>query len=155
MNSLSSIIIKKAEFTDANQLYQFGLSIPELKVSSQSEFMTFEELKIAIEEPNGILFLAKCEDSIIGFIFALIGDLDRIANRAQACLVYLAILPEFRRQGIAQKLYDKLQEELIIRDVTYTYVWACPTSGIVNFMKRQGYKPGRTCIWMDKFNESI
>lgn len=143
-------IIKKADLTDAIQLHQFGLSIPELKVSSQCEFMTIEELMTAIEEPNGALFLAKCDHSIVGFIFATIGDLDRVSNETQACLVYLAVSSEFRRQGIAQKLYDRLQKELIKRGITYTYIWACPTSGITDFMKRQGYKSGRTCVWMDK-----
>lgn len=112
--------------------------------------MTLEEMQEAISQTGGMLFLAELDGSLVGFIFALVGDFDRLPNATQACLVYLAVAPECRRQGIAQKLYDQLREELKERGVSYVYAWACPTSGVVDFMKRQGWNPGRTCLWLDK-----
>jgi ribosomal protein S18 acetylase RimI-like enzyme len=142
--------IRRAEAADALDLHRFGLTIPELKVSSQVEFMTLEETQEAVSQTGGMLFLAELDGSLVGFIFALVGDLDRLPNATQTCLVYLAVAPECRRQGIAQKLYDQLREELKERGVSYVYAWACPTSGVVDFMKRQGWNPGRTCLWLDQ-----
>jgi ribosomal protein S18 acetylase RimI-like enzyme len=142
--------IRRAEAADALDLHRFGLTIPELKVSSQIEFMTLEEMQEAVSQTGGMLFLAELDGSLVGFIFALVGDFDRLPNATQACLVYLAVAPECRRQGIAQKLYDQLREELKERGVSYVYAWACPTSGVIDFMKRQGWNPGRTCLWLDK-----
>jgi GNAT superfamily N-acetyltransferase len=142
--------IRRAEAADALDLHQFGLTIPELKVSSQVEFMTLEEMREAVSQTGGMLFLAELDGSLVGFIFALVGDLDRLPNATQACLVYLAVAPECRRQGIAQGLYDHLREEFKERGIVYVYAWACPTSGVVDFMRRQGWNPGRSCLWLDK-----
>ena len=150
MNSQYDVVVRKAELEDAPRLYRIGLSTPELKVSSQVDFMTPKELESSITTPDGIFLLAKCDYLTVGFIFALINDLDKLPNDSQACIIYLVVVPKFRRQGVAQKLYDQLQKELTARGIVYTYVWACPTSGVVNFMERQGYKSGRTCVWMDK-----
>ncbi len=142
--------IRRAEAADALNLHRFGLTIPELKVSSQVEFMTLEEVQESLSQAGGMWFLAELEGSLVGFIFALVGDLDRLPNAAQACLVYLAVAPECRRQGIAQRLYDRIQDEFQERGVSYVYAWACPTSGVIDFMRRQGWNPGRTCLWLDK-----
>jgi len=69
-----------------------------------------------------------------------------------ACLTYLVTKPEYRKIGIAQKLYDRCLKELKVLGITNLYVWAnCESDrSIIYFMKKNGFSEGHKYVWMDK-----
>ncbi len=150
----SQVLVRKANLEDAVRLHVLGAIIPELKVSSQEEWMTLKEVREAVLCSNGEFLVAEVDDTrkgLVGFSYALVGDLDRgTSGRDTACLVYLAVRPNWREQGIARRLYEEVCTRLKGRGVSYVYAWACPSSGVVDLLEKQGWKSGRTCTWMDR-----
>lgn len=144
-----SITIRRATEEDAKDLHTFGLTMPELQVSSQVEFMYENELRNCIANPGAVTFLAKEGDEVVGFCLGTTGDPDHCADASQACIVYLAVSEKWRRKALATTLFQWVMDGLKANGVSYLYVWACPTSGMVDFCAKQGMIKGRTCVWMD------
>jgi N-acetylglutamate synthase-like GNAT family acetyltransferase len=144
------ITIHRATTEDVDGLHAFGLTIPEIKVSSQVEFMSKDELRITIENPGSVVFLA-CDKKgdVQGFCLGQTGDPDHCDDPTQACIVYIAVAEKWRGSCLAVRLYQDVVSELKKRGVTYIYAWACPTSGATKFFAKQGLVPGKTCVWMD------
>lgn len=132
-----------------DELYSFALSIPEFKISSQIDFMSKEELYNAMITDSTIMYVAKDNDKIVGFIYFTSEDLERSFN-GQACLVYIAVDSKYRKQGIATELYNKSIEEVKKRGLKYVFVWADIHGGIVYFLEKMGYSIGKEHILMDK-----
>jgi ribosomal protein S18 acetylase RimI-like enzyme len=142
--------LRQAIPEDAKELHTFGLTIPEINVSSGVEFMFEHELRNTLASPAAVTFLAlDKEGHIQGFCMGQTGDLDSCVSQNQACIVYIAVAKQWRRSTLASMLYHNVTSELKRRGVTYLYAWACPTSGAVDFFAKQGMVPGRTCVWMD------
>lgn len=143
------MIIRQAIQDDIDDLYAFGLTIPEINISSQVEFMSKEELRNTLSNSDAVTFLASKNDKIIGFCLAQIGEPDHYVDPSFACLMYIAIANEWKRIGLATLLYKNVFNELKRKGITYIYAWACPTSGAIDFLIKQGMISGRTCVWMD------
>jgi N-acetylglutamate synthase-like GNAT family acetyltransferase len=148
-------MIRKALPQDVQEIHSLGQTIPELRVSDSCDFMTQDELSDAIIEAAGIFFVSILETLpesrlINGFAYARVGDLDRAGGIDQACFVYLAVRKEDRHRGIGDKLCRRVLGEMIRRGVQHVYTWAHPTSGVIEFMERQGFTKGHTCVWMDR-----
>jgi ribosomal protein S18 acetylase RimI-like enzyme len=143
--------IRKVTTKDFKPLYQLGLETPEFRVSSSGEFMDRDEFLSAIENPKGVFLLAENNGVIAGFIYAKRKDNPELQKK-WACLVYLTIKPEYRRQGIAQRLYDACIEELRQFGINCLYGWANSESdgSIIGFMKKNGFSEGHKYTWMDK-----
>ena len=148
-------IVSKYNSNDILELYDFGLTIPELKVSDQCEFMSLSELESSTINPGSITYIAKYNDKIIGFCLGSKGDPDYCFDGTSACIIYLAVSEAFRHQGIASKLLQEVIYGLKEIGVKYIYTWACPTSGIVKLCERLGMKSGRTCVWMDMYLDKL
>ncbi len=75
-----------------------------------------------------------------------------IAKDKLAYLCYLAVAPEFRRQGIATKLYSECIAKLKEKGATGIYSWANADGddSIGQFLKKQGFAEGHKYVWMDK-----
>lgn len=144
--------IRKASLNDFEELYKIGKSTPELKVSATEEFMDADEFKWSITNPNGVFLLAEKEKKVAGFIYANAKDIERPFEHRYACLVYLVVIPEFRRMGIATKLYSECIKVLEKMGVTNLYGWANAEGDgeIIDFMKKQGFAKGHKYVWMDK-----
>lgn len=157
------MVIWPAQPHHAEEVHAFGLRVPELKVSATADFMSLDEVRTAIAHPTSVFLLVHVwtdprsssgEETLVGFIYAHVDDTDApIAAPGErfACFVYLAVEPDSRHLGVATMLYDEAVRRLK-RDhgVTHAYAWAHPSSGVVNFMQRQGFAVGKTCVWMDK-----
>jgi len=144
------LTIHRATAKDAESIHSFGITIPEIKVSSQVEFMSEDELRVTLENPCAVVFLAcDKEGEIQGFCLGQTGDPDHCDDPTQACLVYIAVAEKWRGSSLAVRLYRGVVDELKKQGVTYLYAWACPTSGAVQFFTKQGMVPGKTCVWMD------
>ncbi len=143
---------RRAEVKDFDALYELGCQTPEFKVSSNNEFMEPEEFVAAIENPSGTLLLAEVDGKVVGFIYANRQDLEQAHRAAWACLVYLAVRPEFRKNGVAQVLYDSCVADLKKHNITNIYAWANSESdgSILKFMEKNGFSEGHKYVWMDK-----
>ena len=144
--------IRRAEVEDFDALYELGCQTPEFKVSSSNEFMERDEFLAAIENSNGTLLLAEEDGEIVGFIYANRQDLEQAHRVKWACIVYVVIKPEFRKMGIAQKLYDACVTELKNNGISNLYAWANSETdgGVVGFMNKNGFSAGHKYLWMDK-----
>ena len=144
--------IRPASADDFAELYQIGKNTPELRVSATEEFMDADEFKWSITNPHGVFLVAEDKSKKIGFIYANTRDMERPFEHKYACLVYLVVIPEFRRQGVAQKLHSECEKRLKKFGVTNIFCWANTEANgeIIKFMKRQGFAEGHKYLWMDK-----
>ncbi|MBI2666484.1 GNAT family N-acetyltransferase [Candidatus Woesearchaeota archaeon] len=162
------MLIRPATPDDFFTLYKIGKETPELRVSATEEFMGAEEFKWSLSDPKWIFLVAEEESnpeknqendqkierekSITGFIYAHTEDMEKPYPQKLACLIYLTVLPEFRKRGIAKELYTVCEKNLKTKGITHLYGWA-HTEGkgeIISFMKKQGFAEGHEYKWMDK-----
>ena len=144
--------IRIASLEDFVELYQIGKSTPELKVSATEDFMSEEEFKLAIQNPKGLFLISKNNERVNGFLYATTNDMEKSLEQKWACIVYIAVLPEFQKLGYGKSLYNECEKQLKKRGITNIYCWANGEDDgkVVEFMKKQGLKKGHQCIWMDK-----
>ncbi|SRR3989338_2684301 len=140
--------IRRATIDDFVVLYDLASKTPEFRASATEPFMSLDELRYCIGNPASVFLLAETEKSVVGFIYANTQDVER--PERYACLVYLAVHPEHRRQGIAKRLYQQCEEELKQRGISYIYGWAKSGGKIIDFMKQEGFTEGHQYVWMDK-----
>jgi predicted N-acetyltransferase YhbS len=144
--------IRLANDSDFPVLYDMGKNTSEFRVSAKEVFMDADEFKFGITDPNSVFLVADQGDSIIGFIYASLIDHDKPLEKQSACLIYMTVLPAFRKQGIAQQLYQACEANLKARGVSGVYGWANIESdgAIVNFLEKEGFAKGHKYMWMDK-----
>ena len=144
--------IRSASIDDFVELYEIGKDTAELRVSATEEFMDADEFKWSITNPNGCFLVAEEKNKKVGFIYANAKDVERPFEHKYACLVYLVVIPEFRRRGVALKLYLECEKRLSKLGVSNLYGWANAEANgeIVEFMKKQGFAEGHKYVWMDK-----
>jgi ribosomal protein S18 acetylase RimI-like enzyme len=144
--------IRSASVKDFDELYSIGKSTPELQVSANEKFMDADEFRLAITDTDDVFLVAEEKGKITGFILAYGKDIHRPYKNKYGCIVYLVVLSEFRRKGIATKLYSECMERLKKMGLTHAYTWASAESKgeIVAFMEKQGFAKGHQYIWMDR-----
>jgi len=139
--------IRKATLDDFVELYKLGSSVPELKVTDE-EFMSEADFKWHIKNPKGAFLLAEDNKKIVGFACMSLRERN---EDTYACLVYLAVSPDYRRSHIASELYSKIEQKAKEMGAEYIYGRMDANSEpIQKFMKRQDYRFGQACIWVDK-----
>jgi GNAT superfamily N-acetyltransferase len=145
--------IRKAEEKDFFDLYELGKNTAEFQVSVREVFMDADEFKYGITDPHSVFLVAEENNKIIGFVYAADLDYDKPLKKPTACLIYLTVVPEYRKHGIAQVLYTACEKSL--KDdlgITGIYGWA-NTEGdgaILRFMEKQGFSMGHKYLWIDK-----
>ncbi len=151
--------IRSAIPDDFEELYAFGRSTPELRVSADQEFMSPEEFRWSLTNPHGVFLIAENEElsddnenRFLGFIYASTQDAEKPFPEKYACMIYLAVRPESRNQGIAALLYKECEKLLKSRGITHLYGWAHSEGKgeIIRFMKKHGFAEGHRYVWMDK-----
>lgn len=142
-------MIRTAVADDVFALHAFGLTIPELRTSADSDFLSPDEVRHHVGCPDSVFLLAEEEGQIVGFVLASMRDIE---GRAHACLIYLAVAADRRGTGVGGTLYDAAEAELRARGVEGVYAWATTSaqSSIQAFLGRRGYKAGGTYVWMDR-----
>ena len=144
--------IRKAEKKDFETLYEIGKTTSEFKVSTNEVFMDAGEFAYGIEDSASVFLIAEEDDKIIGFIYASLLDNNKPIEYQAACLIYLTVLPAYRKHGIAEKLYKECELRLKELGAKGIYGWANIESdgAIVKFMEKQGFAKGHKYVWMDK-----
>ena len=143
--------IRKATIRDLGQLYKIGRNTPELKVNPHEPFMARDEFRWSITNRDGVFLTAREGNRIVGFAYASAGDAERPMTNRYACFVYLAVVPDFRKRGIARMLYGECTKKLKERGITHIYALAnAKDKPIINFNRKLGLKKGNAFIWMDR-----
>lgn len=137
---------------DFEALYALGLATPEFKVGASGEFMDREEFESALKNPNGTFLLAEIDDVVVGFVYANRKDVERGPQTKWACLVYIVVDPDYRKQGLAQSLYDHCIQDLKKYGVNRLYAWANSEGdgSIIKLLQKNGLEKGHAYVWMDK-----
>jgi N-acetylglutamate synthase-like GNAT family acetyltransferase len=142
--------IRKATMKDFKTLYDIGLRTPELSVSDGA-FMDRKEFRWYIVNRHAVFLVAEENGRIAGFICANTRDTERAAEHECACIVYLVVLPGYRKRGLATALFKECVRQLKKKRIRYIFTWAnAKSKPIQKFMEKQGLKKGHACIWMDK-----
>lgn len=134
--------IRSSTAEDFDTLYHIGKTTPEFRVSANEVFMDADEFAFGISgDTNSVFLVAEEGGNIVGFIYFSANDLDKPVKHVYACLVYLTVLPEYRKQGTAQQLYEEAVFELKKKGVTHVYGWANieGDGAIVKFMEKRRY----------------
>ena len=142
--------IRKAMPDDFEELYRIGLSTKELRVSATEPFMDKDDFKLRIKDKKHVFLLAEADKKIVGFVCANTKDLDRPLKNKYACLVYLTVLPGYRKKGIASRLYNSCATELKKDGITHIYAWANDSPAIKKFLKAKNSAEGKKYVWMDR-----
>ena len=109
--------VRRAYRVELDRLFQFALSIPELQASNQRIFMEKAEFnRWLFEEMNTVTLVAERRGRILGFLYATLEE-------TSARIVFLAVLPEYRRRGIGTALHHELKAH-IPREVAFVGVYA-------------------------------
>ena len=146
-----ALIIRSAQVADQAALYAIGLATKELQVSATDVFMEPAEFLRAITNEQSVFLVAQWQQNLVGFIYATLDDKEMVVQ-GYACLVYLAVMPAYRGQGIAQALYQACEQALKARGIHQIYSWANTESNgaIIQFFQKQGFAAGHRYMWMDK-----
>ncbi len=143
--------IRQAQITDLEELFTLGKNTPELRTSATEEFMDKEELKWCITNPECVFLVAEENKKLSGFIYVNAKDKERPFPNKYACLVYLAVLPDFRKKGVATLLYEACEKKLKKMGINWLYGWAKKDSEpILGFLEKEGFQKGQEYVWMDK-----
>lgn len=65
-----------------------------------------------------------------------------------AVLWHLAVLPEYRRQGVARQLWERAAEELVRRGVRYCEVWTQEDEAANRFYRAVGFQQVEEQCWL-------
>ncbi len=146
------MIIRCATIDDFEELYRLGLQTKEFRVSADESFMDKDEFRLRITSGEDIFLVAEMGYTIVGFALFGFHDKDRLLKNRYACLVYLVVEVDYRRKGIAGKLYEEGILRLKKKKITHVYSWANAQSDnlMINFLKKRKYKLGQQYVWMDK-----
>jgi len=142
------IVVKYIDDIELDTVLKFGLKFPEIQVTDDEPFATWYYLSSIWK--NGVILAAldDKDEHIVGFIAAQYGT-DRTA-----CLVFLAVDDQYRRKGVATKLYDAciqwLKSDGILSVNCFAHIDPDQDSDIVKFLTGKGFMPGRQFVWMDK-----
>src|SRR3989344_6369292 len=143
--------IRNATLNDFVELYSVGLNTPGFRVSANEPFIDNDDFKLRINNPKHIFLLAEENKKVVGFICINTADADSPVKNRYACLVYIVVLSDFRKNGVAQRLYKESEKKLKNIGITHIYSWA-NTEGdgkIIKFLKRNGLAEGHKYVWMD------
>jgi GNAT superfamily N-acetyltransferase len=153
VRELRGMRVRKATTEDFSALYAIGLATPEFQVSSTVAFMEEDEFLQAILSSFGCFMLAETDEGeIIGFVYANQQDPEMVPRMKWACLVYLMVRPEWRKQGVAQALLDSCIADLKNRGTTNLYGWAHAegNGSMIKFLKKNRFSEGHKYVWMDR-----
>ncbi|MBR9787131.1 MAG: GNAT family N-acetyltransferase [Vibrionaceae bacterium] len=119
---MSAFVIKSACFDDISILNDLMFDLhDEHHVQSPELFKTAEEIEQEksigryIDNPECLVYVASKDDEIIGFVSGHFCELISVVSKPvmMGSVDELYVLPEFRKQGVAKALLDKIESTFI------------------------------------------
>jgi len=103
-----NVSISRMEEADLDEVISLGLSTAEIQTGTNSpQFYYRDTLQRWIQNPNGILLVAKAEGKLAGFRIA-----DYNPDSRDGHLHVTVVKEEYRRQGVGGQLLDATLTEL-------------------------------------------
>lgn len=93
------------------------------------------------EVMNTVTLVAERRGRILGFLYATLEE-------ASARIVFLAVLPEYRRRGVGTALHQELKAHNP-QEVAFVGGYALLDSPVIPFLEKIGYIPGKQYLWFD------
>ncbi|WP_165311429.1 GNAT family N-acetyltransferase [Vibrio ziniensis] len=148
---MSDILIAPAREEDLEELNDLMYELHhEHHVACPEHFKTAEDIEqeksIAryLDTPECLVYVAKDDDSIIGFITGHFCELVSTVSKPvqMGSIDELYVLPEYRKQGVATLLYKKLEKTFIDYGVQQVFVevWAF-NQNAQHFYEDTGFEP--------------
>ncbi|MGP8305094.1 GNAT family N-acetyltransferase [Vibrio sp. YIC-376] len=153
---MSAFLIKPACIDDLESLNDLMFNLhDEHHVQSPDLFKTAEEIEqeksIAryIDHPECLVYVAKDEDEIIGFVSGHFCELLSVVSTPvmMGSVDELYVLPDYRKQGVAKTLLDKIESTFIQCGATQMFVevWDFNLQALALY-QRQGFGPHIHCL---------
>lgn len=97
-----------------------------------------------------IELVAEDHGQIIGLIDVELesDDLSYTDHGRGAVLWHMAVLPEYRRQGIAARLWQEAEKRLVAADVQYCELWTQEDEAANRFYQAMGFKQQTENTWL-------
>ena len=97
-----------------------------------------------------VCLVAEENGKIVGLIDAELDsyDLACAGDERGAIIWNLAVLPEYRRQGIAKELWNELKNRLSAEGMTYCEVWTQEDEAANSFYKNMGFAREESQTWL-------
>ena len=97
-----------------------------------------------------LCLVAEENGQIIGILDAELDsyDLACAGEERGAVIWHLAVLPEFRRQGVAKALWNKLQAQLINEGIHYCETWTQEDDAANSFFRDMGFAQEKSQTWL-------
>ncbi len=154
--SMSAFVIKAASFDDLEVLNDLMFDLhDEHHVQSPELFKTAEEIEqeksIAryIDNPECLVYVAKVGDEVIGFVSGHFCELTSVVSQPvmMGSVDELYVMPEYRKQGTAQALLDKIETTFIDYGATQMFVevWSFNRQALALYEK-QGFGHHIHCL---------
>jgi GNAT superfamily N-acetyltransferase len=146
---IEGIDIRRASWRDGDDEAIHKCASDELNVGGVfGNFPSVVEINDSLRD-DALWFVATYHGQVVGFIHAAC-DVDRGTSANTACIVYARVIEPHQNTGVGSLLVDLALVTLRAQGIDYVYAWAHPTSGAVEFMEKQGFTRGKTCVWMDR-----
>lgn len=153
---MSAFLIKSACIDDLESLNDLMFDLhDEHHVQSPELFKTAEEIEqeksIAryIDHPECLVYVAKDGDEIIGFVSGHFGELTSVVSNPvmMGSVDELYVLPDYRKQGVAKTLLDKIESTFIQCGAKQMFVevWDFNQQALSLYQK-QGFGPHIHCL---------
>ncbi|YCO05120.1 GNAT family N-acetyltransferase [Vibrio sp. VNB-15] len=155
---MSTFVIKPALFDDLEQLNELMFELhDEHHLQSPELFKTAEEIEqeksIAryLDNPDCLVYVARVEDEIIGFVSGHFCELISTVSKPvmMGSVDELYVLPEYRKQGAAKALIEKIEATFVDYGVRQMFVevWDFNQTAMLLY-KNQGF--GHHIHWLRK-----
>jgi ribosomal protein S18 acetylase RimI-like enzyme len=110
------ITIEDIRESDLDEIIQMGLSTPELHVDSEPVYYSKSQLESFLQSPDDIHIVARIDGKIAGYRLATCN-----IYLKEAYLIDLVVKPEYRRMGVATKLYKETFRRLTEKDIQWAW----------------------------------
>ncbi|MBS7287569.1 MAG: GNAT family N-acetyltransferase [Candidatus Freyarchaeota archaeon] len=102
---MKDVVLRSAREEDLEELYLIE------RVCFPKHYFSKYFLRILLEYPSSLAFVAVVSDRTVGFVVGVIEE------EGEGRIYTLDVLPDFRRRGIGGMLLEKLEEEFAKRGV--------------------------------------
>ena len=140
--------IRSMQVDDVEEVYLIGVTIPDFRVGdidTEEEFWSKEALERWVESEDPTL-VAESAGSIVGFVLVAYHSPTK-----KAVIENIWVNSEYRNQGIAKSLLDKVETILQEQDCQYVQLLTKRANKRAqDFFEQNGYHLGQDCVWVDK-----
>ncbi len=118
--------------------------------TSQNLYRTWDEYEVTtlFQEDSGFCQVAETETTVVGFILGTTIN-KRNSSWRYGYLIWLAVDPEYQKQGVAEKLFKQFRTLMIEEGVRILLVdTEASNHGALRFFKKMGFEKPKKHIYL-------